>query len=144
MNSRLHLPGCIACLLLTPVPLLVGLGLVASAPAVQARAHALELPTESRLRAKTTSVPDVTLEISRGRRSDTGKGALVGGIAGAAFGALIGTLIRSEKWDEVDLPPAARSPAGAPLHSACAPHTQTERNRFDRKAPHAALGSRSA
>ena len=111
MNSRLHLPGCIACLLPTPVPPLVGLGLVASAPAVPAQAHPLELPTESRLRVKTTSVPDVTLEISRGRRSDTGKGALVGGIAGAAFGALIGTLIRSEKWDGVDLPPAARSPA---------------------------------
>jgi len=49
---------------------------------------ALELSIEGGWN-RTLPLPElVSLEISRGRKSNTGKGALVGGIAGAAIGAV--------------------------------------------------------
>jgi hypothetical protein len=151
------------------IPTLVSSSMLAFAPALQAQVDTLEVPIGSRVRVKTSTVPDVwrtgtveswnrdtleltvegkwsrviplpelvSLEISRGSRRNTGKGALAGGIAGAAFGtissiaiavadpiegggfgtyavftvgtaaigagigALIGSLVKSERWEEV-------------------------------------------
>lgn len=97
---------------------LAACSLLTVVPSVQAQVVPPEVPTGSRVRVKTATVPDVwqtgtltswrqdsldlgidggwhrtiplpdlvAIEISRGSKSNTGKGALIGGIAGAVIG----------------------------------------------------------